>query len=65
MILYCFVHDLLTVMRQPFEVDSAERLRHKFMIQSVKVQPGQNIATIVSVNFENGTFQLLNSFLSS
>ena len=35
-------------MRQPFELDAAEKARHKFMIQSVKVLPGQNVATIVS-----------------
>jgi len=39
---------LVLVMLQPFDHDPNERLRHKFMIQSVMVQPGQNADTIVS-----------------
>jgi len=37
---------VVSVMRQPFEFDPAERVRHKFMIQSVRMQPGQTLNTI-------------------
>ncbi|XP_067933480.1 vesicle-associated membrane protein-associated protein A-like [Watersipora subatra] len=36
----------ISVMRQPADTDVPEKARHKFMIQSVKVKPGQNLATV-------------------
>lgn len=38
-------------MRQPFEFDPNDKVKHKFMIQSLKVQPGQDLTTVVSDNF--------------
>jgi len=42
---------LFLVMRQPFEFDPAERVRHKFMIQTVKLEPGMTLENVVSCFF--------------
>lgn len=46
---WIFVFICVVVMRQPYDYDPNERVRHKFMIQSVVMQPEHQIETVVSV----------------